>query len=513
MKEVCPFRLDAGNQCLWQGNQRIHLPPKAFALLAYLVKHSGKLVTHTELKEVLWPDTFVQPAVLKTHIRDLRTALGDNARNPRFIQTHHRCGYRFIGPIHGADGPTKESWWGPAPSIVGREKELEVLQGIYKDACAGKPQVVFVTGEPGIGKSTLARAMGHEILQRGTGAKVVLGQCIEGYAAREPYYSLLEAVSNLLRLPGSESIVELLALRAPTWLVRLPSHIGLPHREMLSREVTAATTERMLREFCEAMTAVAAERPLVIVLEDVQWADLFTVDCISALARGRRTTKLMVVATCRPADLAGSRHPLRVLKQRLVTRGLCREVALNLLTKPQVQQLLETKSSNLAVPPGLTDLIWQNSEGNPLFIEAILHKLIAQGILSMEDGNLSIKSSLTEHSLVVPDSLGQSIQFYIDSILSPPEQRLLEAASVCGVSFLAATAATAARTPVEKAEEVFDRLARSGDVIRSQGLSILPDGSNSSQYAFVHSLYREVLYRRIAPIRLSKLHRTVSLLL
>src|SRR5271166_2124850 len=90
-KEFPPFRLDTFNECLWRSGdigsvERILLPPKAFAMLHYLVEHAGRLVTQDELLDALWPDTFVQPEVLKSRVREIRSVLGDDCRNPRFIE-------------------------------------------------------------------------------------------------------------------------------------------------------------------------------------------------------------------------------------------------------------------------------------------------------------------------------------------------------------------------------------------------------------------------------------------
>src|ERR1700686_2830700 len=103
MKEFPPFRLDTVNQCLWRvdaGNEeRVRLTPKAFAVLRYLVEHAGRLVTQDELLEAVWPDTFVQPEVLKYQIADIRRAIGDSAKNPTFIETLPRRGYQFIAAV------------------------------------------------------------------------------------------------------------------------------------------------------------------------------------------------------------------------------------------------------------------------------------------------------------------------------------------------------------------------------------------------------------------------------
>src|SRR5499425_2547270 len=94
-----PFCLDITNECLWEGSQAIKLRPKAFAVLGYLLARPGQLVTKEELLNAVWPGTFVGEAVLKVAVRQLREVLRDDPKSPRFIETAHRRGYRFIGPV------------------------------------------------------------------------------------------------------------------------------------------------------------------------------------------------------------------------------------------------------------------------------------------------------------------------------------------------------------------------------------------------------------------------------
>ena len=97
MKSFQPFRLDDVNQCLWHGETRVSLMPKPFAVLRYLVDHAGRLVTQDELLTAIWPDTYVQPEVLRRYILEIRRALGDRAEAPQFIQTFPKRGYQFVG--------------------------------------------------------------------------------------------------------------------------------------------------------------------------------------------------------------------------------------------------------------------------------------------------------------------------------------------------------------------------------------------------------------------------------
>src|SRR5215208_6993213 len=96
------FLLDEVNEVLWQGSRTIALRPKVFAVLKYLLKRPGQLITKQQLLDAVWPGTYVGDAVLKDIIRQLREALGDEAKSPQFIETAHRRGYRFIGQVREA---------------------------------------------------------------------------------------------------------------------------------------------------------------------------------------------------------------------------------------------------------------------------------------------------------------------------------------------------------------------------------------------------------------------------
>jgi TolB-like protein/DNA-binding winged helix-turn-helix (wHTH) protein len=99
MKSFQSFRLDVANQCLWRGQERVPIPPKAYDVLRYLVENPGRLVTPDELLEKLWPETYVNPEVLRKYILDIRKILGDRPDKPEFIETVTKRGYRFIAPV------------------------------------------------------------------------------------------------------------------------------------------------------------------------------------------------------------------------------------------------------------------------------------------------------------------------------------------------------------------------------------------------------------------------------
>jgi DNA-binding winged helix-turn-helix (wHTH) protein len=127
MKEFPPFRVDTRNQCLWRESERIMLRPKPFAVLRLLMEHAGRLVTHDQLLDTIWPHAAVQPEVLKSHILKIRSSLGDSAKNPSFIETLPRRGYRFIAPVRASDGPR-----GAAPVSAVREIEAGDALGVLR---------------------------------------------------------------------------------------------------------------------------------------------------------------------------------------------------------------------------------------------------------------------------------------------------------------------------------------------------------------------------------------------
>jgi hypothetical protein len=138
---------------------------------------------------------------------------------------------------------------------------LHRLQTALGQARAGALQVVFVTGEPGIGKTSVIEAFLAQAAQD-PHLWIAQGQCIEHYGVGEAYLPVLEALGGLCKEPGGQELIGLLVRQAPTWVVQMPWLIPGADLEALQRGVIGATQERMLRELGEAIAAITAERPL-----------------------------------------------------------------------------------------------------------------------------------------------------------------------------------------------------------------------------------------------------------
>ena len=137
MKYFQSFRLDTMNHCLWSGEKRVRIPPKAFDVLRYLVENPGRLVTQDELLEALWPETYVNPEILRKYILDIRRILGDRPDKPVFIETVTKRGYRFIAPVAedteaapaSLPAPDAEAKQTPASDPVGVQRESRLHKG------------------------------------------------------------------------------------------------------------------------------------------------------------------------------------------------------------------------------------------------------------------------------------------------------------------------------------------------------------------------------------------------
>ncbi|MDX2154286.1 MAG: AAA family ATPase [Bryobacteraceae bacterium] len=508
MKEFPPFRLDPVDESLWRGDERVHLTPKAFAVLRYLVERAGRLVTQHELLEALWPGTFVQPEVLKSQILDVRAALGDRAKDPLFIETVQRRGYRFIAEVREPATAAAGDAGPPGRRLVAREGPMAALQACLAKAAEGWRQVVFVTGEQGIGKSTLVQAFLDELPPRG--AVVARGQCLEGFGAvREPYYPVLEAMGHVAAATG-DALTRVLEKQAPTWLVQLPALLTREHRETLQRELTGATRERMIREMCEALEKLTESAVLVLVLEDLHWSDHATIDLLDAVARRRAGARLMVVGTYRPVDVVVGQHPLKQASQSLKAGRLAQEVALSPLSEGEVGKYLSLQGGQGAPAiPELARWIRKQTDGNPLFVVTVIEYLVEAGHVELTSSGWQVRTPLDSLQMSIPDSLRQLIDLQIDR-LSPLEQLTLEAASVHGAVFSATVTAAALQVDAEGVEDTCQKLARHHHMVRTAEVDRLPDGNLSPRYEFTHAAFRNVFYHRVGPARRAKLHGRIG---
>ncbi len=509
MRSFEPFRLDVVNQCLWRGETRVPLMPKPFAVLRYLVEHPGRLVTHDQLFAAVWPDTYVGPEVLRRYILEIRRALGDRPDAPHFLQTVPKRGYQFIAAVVEDTAPT------PAETIpvgtkrlVGRAAALADMDRYLATALRGRRQVVFVVGEPGIGKTSLVDAF-QQASATIADLSVVRGQCVEGFGGKEAYYPMLEAVGQLARGPHRALVIHILSTNAPTWFIHLPSLVRPEQQAALQREILGATRDRMVRELCEALEVITETVPLVLILEDLHWADNSTLDVLSALARRRESAKLLVLGTFRPADVILSESPLKSLRQDLLLHRLSHEMDLERLAEADVADYVAAEFTPGDLPAGLAALIHRHCDGNPLFMTAMLDHLVRRGVLSRANDRWTLTVPLEQVDPGVPETLKQMLEMQLQHA-TDEQQRLLKCASVAGHRFTAWSVSKMLASESAKFEELCEALVERQQFLRSLGPREFPCGTSAIEYEFRHALYREVVYRRLNPDQRIVLHRRLA---
>jgi DNA-binding winged helix-turn-helix (wHTH) protein/predicted ATPase len=484
--------LDVANARLHRGRGSVALRPKDLSVLHHLAERPGRLVPKDALMSAAWPGVFVTEAVLKACINRLRAALGDDAREPRFIETVHRRGYRLVGEIALVDRATAGA---PTGQVVGRDAELDHLDRSLRRALAGGRQVLLVSGEAGLGKTTLVDLFLGTRLPRGvlTGR----GQCVEHYGSGEAYMPVLEALGGLCRGPEGRTIVNLLARHAPSWLAQMPGLVTPRKGEEIRRLTLGVTRERMLRELAGALEILTRATPLVLVLEDLHWSDVSTLDVIATVARRREPARLLLIATYRPEEPLPDDHPLQALVRELRVQRCAVELVLPLLGEAAVRAYLAARFAGAALPSGFAEAIHRRTEGHPLFLVAMAEHLG------------EARGGLDALERVVPADVRHMIEARLER-LTAAERRLVEAASVVGEEFSAASVAAALEAAVAEADERCAALARRRFLLRSCGHEAWPDGTKAGRYGFVHALYRELTYEQVPVARRIELHRRVA---
>ena len=213
------FRFDPRTGQLWRDGGEIKLAPRAAAVLHLLAERAQELVTKQDLLDRVWGGMAVGDDALTSCIQELRGVLGDDARHPHYIETRHRRGYRLmvpatIGEQSGAAAPLQVA--SPDPSrLVGRVAEFGELARAFDQARSGRRQIVFISGEPGIGKSALADAF-LEQLRTSQPVKIAHGQCLDHHGGSEPYLPLIEALTRLAGGPDGAAVKKFCRFRHRT---------------------------------------------------------------------------------------------------------------------------------------------------------------------------------------------------------------------------------------------------------------------------------------------------------
>src|SRR5262245_2804430 len=446
------FRLEPPPGGLWRGDVWLALRPRSLAVLRYLVAHAGRVVTKAELRQHVWGGTHVSDTVLRVCVQEIRAALGDAAAAPHYLETVEPQGYRFrLGEEPDAPPPRT------AGPIVGRQQEIARLEDWFQRATQGTRQLVFVSGDVGIGKTTVVDQFLAQCAA-GNAGRIGRGQCAAHYGEGEPYLPVFEALWQLGHGPARDAILAVLRRYAPLWLVQLPGLVNETELERLQRQVAGATPARMLRELAQALEVLTADAPLVLVLEDLQWRDRATVDLLASLAQRREPAQLLVLGTYRPVDLVLQAHPLHGLVQELGGRGLAHDLPLELLLAEDVAAYLAGRLGG-PVAPALVACVHARTDGHPLFLVTIVEHLVQQRLLVRSAGQWTLRAGVEARVAQLPQEVRQLVLRRVDTLPAAARQ-VLEVASAVGQAFAAAAVAAGTQDTLEAVDAVCDGLGQ-----------------------------------------------------
>ena len=388
---------------------------------------------------------------------------------------------------HASPGRTA----GPAragAALVGRERESAELAAALEQAFAGRGSVVLLAGEPGIGKTSVARALCDKAEARG--ALTAWGIGWSGGAA-PAYWPWVQVVRALMRSADADRLVAALGEEA-TWLAEIVPDLRGRIPSASEQGATAGADEGRFRAYdalAELLRHAAAEAPLLVVLDDLHWADEASLHTLAFVARALGDAGVLLLGTYRDTELTHEEQSASLLGELL---GWSRRIPLRGLEPEDVRQLVEGLSAGSASDT-LVEHLHAVTGGNPLFVGELV------SLLDAEDRLGGDVASLTD--LPLPDGVRDAIAQRL-APLPPAATDALAVASVIGGRFRVATLSKAAGVPPEELLELLDAACRRGL------LQLAPDFAD--QYVFSHALVQATLYEGLAPSRRAGLHRAVG---
>ena len=504
-----PFRLDLDAHRLWRDGKEVPLRRKPFAILRYLVQNPQRLVTPAEIVEAVWGKLVaMSESLLRTHVRDLRCAIGEG-----IVETVVGRGYRFVAEVkheyaeeRGSGGHEESPAQSIASRVVGREREINALESALRSARDHRRTTVFVTGEAGVGKTTLVDALLETAGARGT--LVGRGVCVEQYGTGPAFLPVLDAIGALCRGRGGARAIDVFTEHAPTWLAQMPGLVRGARFTELQRRTSGATQARSFQELAEALAALGADDPVILVFDDLHWTDPSTAELLAFMSSRREPARLLIVGTYRPAEVPRG-HPVSKVTAELIAHRQASTIALDGLSIQSVEDYLAKRFLHHRFPPAFTATLHRSTGGNPLFITTSVDELEAQGLIRQRDGRWDLATSVQDVAARRPESVRRLIDAQIDR-LATAEQRIIEVAAVAGMTFTAGVVACALDTDADGVDSACESLANERRLLHYVGTETWPDGTIQSRYGFAHSLFQHAALMRSTSAAVRAWHRKIG---
>ncbi|MDB4873983.1 MAG: transcriptional activator protein [Gemmatimonadetes bacterium] len=418
----------------------------------------------------------------------------------------NRAGGRTGGSDHAtapAGGDTDRSRIAAArppdrPWIVGRERDRERMLIAYANAVLGTGSVLSLSGEPGIGKTTLV----EDCLVRMTDSypcSLARGRCSERLAGTEAYLPILEALDGVLHHDRDGAVREVMARVAPTWYANVRTESAARVVEE-STDLRAVSQEKMKREIAVLLTEASRVMPVVLFIDDLHWADASTIDLLAYLGPRITELRVLIVLTYRPSEMRLAKHPFLSVQLDLQARGIASEIALDFLSRENVVEFLALQYPDNHFPADFARAIHDKTEGNPLFMVDVVRYLGSLGVIAQTDGSWGLARSVPDIVRELPQSVRSMIERKIEQ-LGESDRRLLSVASVQGYEFDSAVVAAVLGLDAADVEDQLVTLERVYVFVHRVEEIELPDRTLTVRYRFVHVLYQNALHGALTASR------------
>jgi len=377
--------------------------------------------------------------------------------------------------------------------LVGRNAELAEARELWQRAREGRGHAVLLSGEPGAGKTRLAREI--TIQAAVDGAVVITGGCYE-YEAATPYLPFVEAFRRWVREEESDDKLREILGDAAVQIAKLAPEIQTRLGPFPERQELAPHEERLLffDKVVQVFSNIARRQTLLFYADDLHWADRGTLWLLGHLLRQLRSERVLIVGAYRETELDRA-HPLAKSlvdwnRERLITRIALRRFNES-ETEDQLGALLgERVSGEFAVA------VHRETEGNPFFVEEVLKALIERGSVRRESGRWR---RCDMDQMLIPQSVKEAIGNRLDRV-SQNCNEVLRVAAILGKVFTFEELSAVAEQTEDVLLDALDEAV---------GAQLIAAGSGDS-FSFTHDKIREVLYEELNPIRRRRLHRHVA---
>jgi class 3 adenylate cyclase/tetratricopeptide (TPR) repeat protein len=378
--------------------------------------------------------------------------------------------------------------------FVGRAQELEGLKGVFEETLSGKGRLAMVVGEPGIGKTRLTEELGVYTAVRG--AQVCWGHCYEGELG-VPYLPFVEALRSYVRDKGDDELRAELSTGAPE-VATILSDVRVRFPDLPVSPALEGDAERMrLFEGVSAFLANAATaRPLVLMLDDLHWADKPTLLLLQYLARNLRRERVMIVCTYRDVELDRT-HPLADMIASLRREHLYERVLLRGLDRDEVKSFIEAVGEQ-ETPALFAETVYRETEGNPFFVAEILRHLAESGALERVDGHWAGSAEGVAEQL--PEGVREVIGRRLSRLGDDCNKMLTIGAAMPGgftLEVVSRVLDTDEDVVLDLLDEALDR-----QILRERR-------DQYGTYEFNHALIRQTLYSELSTPRRIRMHRQI----